>query len=319
MSVVRRAMSALFLSLALLQSPLPARETKPSLDKAIAALPASDPTPQEKRIRATPALWVAKDADTTIYLFGTLHLMTPQVDWFNGPVRRAYGDAGEVVTELGEVDQAAIAQLLIASASNKDGPPVTPDLTETQRAALTQALANADMPPVAADAFKPWFTAMVLTVAPLKKLGFDSSLGVDMTIQAQAKADGKPVVGLETPGQQFALFDSLSRPLQIQLLVATLDEADKLTTKVDAMLAAWTRGDANAIAAMLNADTTVSADLAATLLTDRNARWADWIATRMQKPGTVFMAVGAGHLAGQGSVQEALAARGIATQRVSGD
>jgi uncharacterized protein len=52
------------------------------------------------------------------------------------------------------------------------------------------------------------------------------------------------------------------------------------------------------------------------LLTNRNRAWAEWIAARLDKPGVVFMAVGAGHLAGEQSVQAQLAARGIASSRV---
>jgi uncharacterized protein YbaP (TraB family) len=52
------------------------------------------------------------------------------------------------------------------------------------------------------------------------------------------------------------------------------------------------------------------------MFTERNARWADWIRARMQTPGTVFVAVGAGHLAGKDSVLVRLAELGIASQRV---
>jgi uncharacterized protein len=317
-----RFLAALFTLFGLFATPLLAQNTKPTLDEAVAALPESaqpadaPAEAQAKQVRATPALWMVRDDDTTVYLFGTLHLMTLQIDWFHGPVRAAYGAATEVVTELGVVDEAAIAQSLMAIAANKDGPPLTPELTEAQKLALESALAKSGMPARAADAFKPWFTAMVLTVAPLKQLGFDPKLGVDATIQNQAKVDNKPVIGLETAEQQFALFDSLPRALQIQLLTSTVDEADKLAGRVDVMVNQWSTGDADAIAAMLNTETAASADLGRILLTERNARWAEWIKARLEKPGIIFMAVGAGHLAGKGSVQEALAGHGIASERL---
>ena len=53
------------------------------------------------------------------------------------------------------------------------------------------------------------------------------------------------------------------------------------------------------------------------MFTERNARWADWIAARMQTPGTVFVAVGAGHLAGKDSLLVRLAETRIASQRVN--
>jgi uncharacterized protein YbaP (TraB family) len=56
--------------------------------------------------------------------------------------------------------------------------------------------------------------------------------------------------------------------------------------------------------------------LYARLLTDRNANWAEWIDERMASPGNLFIAVGAGHLAGSGSVQEQLGERGYEVERV---
>jgi uncharacterized protein YbaP (TraB family) len=53
------------------------------------------------------------------------------------------------------------------------------------------------------------------------------------------------------------------------------------------------------------------------LLTDRNQRWADWIAKRMKRPGTVFLAVGAGHLAGKESVQAMLKANRLDATRIN--
>jgi uncharacterized protein YbaP (TraB family) len=55
------------------------------------------------------------------------------------------------------------------------------------------------------------------------------------------------------------------------------------------------------------------------LLVDRNVNWAEWIDTRLDKPGVVFMGVGAGHLGGSDSVQAILAKRGIKSARIAAD
>ena len=74
--------------------------------------------------------------------------------------------------------------------------------------------------------------------------------------------------------------------------------------------------DARALARDMNESLKDSPEVAKTLLTDRNARWATWIKQRMAKPGTVFIAVGAGHLAGADSVQAQLAKQGVTAQRI---
>jgi hypothetical protein len=95
-----------------------------------------------------------------------------------------------------------------------------------------------------------------------------------------------------------------------------LDDPEKMRKQFAAMLKAWSAGDVKAIAATFNDDVNVSAELREHLLKRRNARWADWLAKRLEKPGTVFVAVGAGHLAGTESVQAMLKAKGLQTKRV---
>ena len=81
------------------------------------------------------------------------------------------------------------------------------------------------------------------------------------------------------------------------------------------MVEAWKRGDAATLARMMNEEEDDPV-LLERLLTNRNKAWAEWIDKRLDRPGTVFLAVGAGHLAGAGSVQDQLASKGIATNRV---
>ena len=82
------------------------------------------------------------------------------------------------------------------------------------------------------------------------------------------------------------------------------------------MVADWARGDPDALARLMNDDLKASPEVAQVLLYRRNARWADWIKARMARPGTVFVAVGAGHLSGKGSVIDDLAAKGVRVERV---
>ena len=75
---------------------------------------------------------------------------------------------------------------------------------------------------------------------------------------------------------------------------------------MDAMVADWSRGNPEGLAATMNESLKESPEVARALLVDRNAKWAAWIAERMRTPGRVFIAVGAGHLAGPDSVQAQL-------------
>jgi uncharacterized protein YbaP (TraB family) len=130
-----------------------------------------------------------------------------------------------------------------------------------------------------------------------------------------ARAGGKAHLGLETAEMQLGLFDSLPQETQIKYLREVLDSLPTVKTDVLAMIEAWKAGKADTLARLMNEDESDPA-LMKVLLVDRNKAWAKWIAERLKQPGTVFMAVGAGHLAGKDSVQAQLATAGIKVTRV---
>ncbi|WP_447727990.1 TraB/GumN family protein [Sphingomonas koreensis] len=266
---------------------------------------------------ADPALWVVKDKDTTIYLFGTIHVLKPGLSWFDEAVKKAFDSSGELVTEIGVLPGPAEAQpLIIKYGYNPTGPTLTERLPADKRAAFVKAVADLGLPQAAVDRVDPWVAGLQLTLLSIGKLGYDPQSGVEQALQNAAKASGKPISGLETMEEQFSFFDSLSEEAQVKFLVETVDKLGEAGPMLDKMVTAWAQGDAVGFAAIINEGFAVSPETAKKLLTDRNARWAAWIDTRLDKPGTVFVAVGAGHLAGQGSVQSYLAERKIKAKRI---
>jgi uncharacterized protein YbaP (TraB family) len=295
------AISAIALSLA-----LPACAQQP-------ATPAPSPAAND----ADPALWVVKDKDTTVYLFGTIHVLKPGLTWFDEAVKTAFERSDEVKLEIVMPDAATMQGLVQATGVAAPGtPPLTQRLPEGKRAAFAKAVTDLGLPANALDRYKPWLAATQLSVAPLSKLGYDSTNGPEEVITAAAKQANKPLTGLETPEQQLGFFGSLSDAAQLQFLERTVDELPKLDTQMANMVDDWAKGDPDALAREMNDELKSSPEVAKVLLTDRNARWAQWIKQRMARPGTVFVAVGAGHLAGPDSVQAHLAKLGVKAERV---
>lgn len=281
----------------------------------LAAQPAPLVAPA-KSVSARPALWVVKDKDTTIYLLGTIHLMKPQVAWFEGKLRKAYDEADEVTLEI--IDDAdAGASGMLRRAANPDGQLTSLLLPEAIRPRFAAMVREQGLPLAFLDRMKPWFVAVTLSMAPYHKLGYDPAQGVDAVLKAQAKADGKTLVGLETSEEQIALLDGLTPDQQIEMLVSTIEESEEAAQILERMVNAWSTGKTDALAAVMNESFEDSPDMATTLLFDRNARWADWIKARMERPGVVLLAVGAGHLAGRDSLQDKLAAIGLKVRRLS--
>jgi uncharacterized protein YbaP (TraB family) len=265
---------------------------------------------------ADPALWVVKDKDTTIYLFGTIHVLKPGLSWFDDGVKKAFDSSGQVVLELVMPDTAAMQALVTAKGMAHDGIALTQRLPEANRPALGKALTDLGLPATAFDAMEPWYAATNLSLLPLMRKGYDVSNGPEQSISKAAAAQGKPVIGLETAEEQLNIFDSLSMPAQVAFLTNTIDELPKLDATMNKMVDSWARGDPDALGKTLNEDLDASPEVKKALLVDRNKRWAYWISNRMKQPGTVFIAVGAGHLAGQDSVLEQLKGYRLNARRV---
>lgn len=266
---------------------------------------------------ADPALWVVKDADTTVYLFGTIHVLKPGLTWFDEAVKTAFDLSGEVVLELVMPDQATMAGLVKTTGIAPAGAPtLTQRLPADKRAAFAAAVVDAGLPANALDRYKPWLAATQLSVAPVSKLGYDAANGPEEVLTAAARTAGKSVIGLETAEQQLGYFAGLSDPAQMQFLVSTVDELPTVGDTMGRMVDDWAAGKPDALAKEMNDSLKDSPEVARVLLVERNQRWAQWIKQRMTKPGTVFVAVGAGHLAGPDSVQAQLRKLGVKTARV---
>jgi len=266
---------------------------------------------------ADPALWVVKDADTTIYLFGTIHVLKPGLSWFDEAVKTAFDKSDQLVLEMVQPDQATMQQIVLKNGIITSGPSLTEQLPADKRGAYLKAVTDAGLPPQAFDRMKPWLAGVTLSLMPIQKLGYDPKNGPETVLADAAKAASKPVAGLETAEQQIGYFNGLSQKAQIDFLTSTVDDLPKAGEEMAEMVDEWAKGDPDALAKTMNESLKDSPEVAKTLLTDRNARWATWIKERMAKPGTIFIAVGAGHLAGSDSVQAQLAKQGIKAQRIA--
>ncbi|MBO9711334.1 MAG: TraB/GumN family protein [Sphingomonas sp.] len=264
---------------------------------------------------AHPALWVVRDADTTIYLFGTVHVLEPGIRWLNGDVRKAFDASDQLVLEITGVSGAQMSRIVATLALDK-GPRLSQRFPPAELAKIRAAIEQGGGNPEITDRLAPWYLALNLSVEALDRARLKPAAGVESVLTGDAGAHGKPVAGLETAEQQFGYFAGLSQPAQDALLVRTVDRIPQLPADARAAAEAWSRGDADKLGALVNAELKDSPELAEKLLHARNRRWADWIKARMATPGRIFVAVGAGHLAGAGSLQQELAARGFKVTRI---
>jgi hypothetical protein len=263
----------------------------------------------------SPALWKVADEDTTIYLFGTVHALPDDVEWSTPMLENALAESDSIVTEIKmgpEIGQ-EMQTLVMTKGVLPKGTTLRSLLSEEQKASYEEAMGKLSVPPAAFDQFEPWYAGMMMSMLPLLQQGYSPDAGVEKVLLT--KAGEKDQQALETIEFQISVFDELPQESQIGFLIDAANGIDEIKPMLDKMVTEWAKGDADALAKLMNEGLTDPA-VAESLLYMRNRNWADWIDTRLDTPGTVFIAVGAGHLAGDKSVQDYLAEREIETIRV---
>lgn len=269
-----------------------------------------------REVHDRPALWKVADEDTTIWLFGTVHLLGPDHRWLEGPIVDAFAKADELVLETAAPPPAEAQALIIAKGSDASGKPLSRRLPPALADKLARRLAAWQLPPDIFEGVEPWYAAMLLDIVSYQKMGLDADQGAEATLIGAARRAGKPTEGIERFEEQIGFMDGLDPKLQIAMLDATLDQIDAVPTLVGSLIEAWRVGDVDRLASLINTDMDRLPRLREILLDQRNRHWADWVKQRMARPGTVFMAVGAGHLGGPANLRALLEADGFRIARV---
>ncbi len=264
-----------------------------------------------------PALWVVKDADSTLYLFGTVHVLRPTTGWNSPRVQAAFESASDIWFEISNPDDQAAVIPLVQQYGMSPQTPLSSRLTAEEVAQLDVAAQTIGLTAAQMEPMKPWLVGLTLSVAPLLKAGYDPQSGVEQALKARAIAAGKPVHGLETIEEQIGMLATLPDDVQLELLRETLKDYDQAVVRLDSMVEAWAKGDVKALDKIVVEEMKTDApELYKVLLVDRNTDWADQIQTQLQGSGTAFIAVGAAHLTGDDSVQSILKSRGVAVESV---
>ena len=261
-----------------------------------------------------PALWSVSDEDTTIYLLGTVHLLRPETEWFRPYIVEALAASDEVVTEVFASEVEAAGPVAMQKAMLPEGTTLRSLMNDEDRAEYEATLTALGVPVETFDSFEPWFVAVNLQIAPLMAAGFDPMAGVEARIEARAPAAATRSA-LETAAFQIDMFDSLPMESQLAYLDYNIENFAESVSRLDALVDEWTQGDDEGLNALLVPDL-VNETIAQAVLADRNANWAQWIVERLDRPGTVFIAVGAGHLVGDYSVQAQLGSLGLTAERL---
>lgn len=264
---------------------------------------------------AEPPVWTVRDADSTLVLFGSVHVLPADLDWRPEALDAALAKADDLwfetpVDAANEAEAAATAQ---ARGYLPSGQSLSALLTPDGRARLDRVCGRLGISPAGVDRLRPWYADVTLGVVALMRQGATVATGVERTL-ADA-APGAKRRAFETSTDQISFFADAPLADQLASLEDTLKQIDEDPTFYDQLIEAWARGDARAIEDLgLTPMKQVSIYLYDRLIVQRNRRWVETIAERMQGSGETVIVVGVGHLVGPDSVPALLRARGFTVE-----
>ena len=258
--------------------------------------------------RGTSSVWVMHGAKNTVYLAGSVHALPREHSELPAQLERAYAASRTVVMEvdLDDMDPLEAVQFVTSRGTLPDGQTLEDVIGPTGYAKVSKLAGTLEVPEMVIAKLEPWAAAMVLTQFALMKTGYDPQLGIDMQLVGRARADGKPVDGLETVIDQLGIFDARSVAEQTRFLVESAEDAPLLSDDLRRLIAAWRAGDLRALEKELDKERATAPGLYDELLGARNRKWLPQIEALLDRDQDVLVVVGALHFVGHDGLLELL-------------
>ena len=286
---------------------------------ALLAITACTKQPEPIQIEqdGAPALWQVTGPKGTAWIFGSVHLLPPDIDWQTPVMDRAIRQSDQLVLETsGLDDEQSIARIFANMGVSGGNPPIARRVAPALHPILDELDAHIAGPRKTLDHMESWAAALTLAGAMSADMGLSQGMGVESMLTLRFRSDSKPVSGLETITEQFGFFDTLSEGDQRIMLNTVLRGKKDNRAQYEKLLTAWMKGDVDAVLQGSNDSILASPTIRKALLDDRNQVWASKIATMLNQNQSPFVAVGAAHVAGPVGVPALLANKGYRVERI---
>jgi uncharacterized protein YbaP (TraB family) len=267
-------------------------------------------------VAARPALWHISRGDRQAWLFGAIHAVPAGARWLSPRIEKAVEESDILILEAAGLEAERNDRRVFEALGRSPGlAPVAARLSPADRTRL-ETLRRAS--PTALrdlDGYESWAAALLIGAATNE--GATSDGAPEAKLERLFRDRRRPVRGLETIEAQLGRFDTLPEADQAELLRQSIEEADGAAREYRLLYDHWAAGDLAALEAQFLTPLARFPHLQAALIDQRNALWAQAIDKLLRENRkTLFVAVGAGHLLGPGSVQARLVRQGWKVVRV---
>jgi uncharacterized protein len=159
---------------------------------------------------------------------------------------------------------------------------------------------------------RPWFLDVMLSSPSWEHW----QLGIERFLARRARANSKPISGLESSKEHNAVFADLSdRQAEAYLLILFIKAGHQIPDG-DAITSAWRRGDVESLTQIDREAFRDFPSLRERFVDARNRNWVPKIEGYLRSGKTYFVVVGAGHMGGPGGLLALLRARGYGIEQL---
>jgi len=264
------------------------------------------------------SLWVIQGQQNSIYLLGSVHVLSQSDYPLPAALEQAYREAEVLYMEI-DVDDLDESEA-VAFTLGRGMLPLDRSLDDVlgeKRAAQARAQAKVmGLDLGLFNRFEPWVAAIGVIQAQVMKLGLDPEMGIEKHFERLATKDGKEIHGFETLGDQLGFFDGLSLERQADFLMLSLEDAGSMEEDLETLVSAWRKGESQVLARTLAEEFRDFPDLYELLIASRNRNWAKQIEQLLDDEDDYLIVVGALHLVGEDSVIEILRRKGARAKQL---
>jgi uncharacterized protein len=269
-----------------------------------------------------PLLWKVSDANNSLYLLGSFHMLKDSDYPLAKGTDMAFDDAEQMVFELSpeEMNNPALGQKMAQAAIRTDGKTLQQSVSAETWSKLEAYAKKNNMPVANFQGFEPWFVGLILNVTEMQKIGLNPALGLDKHFMDRAAKAGKPAKGLETGESQIAIFDGMSAKQQEQFLQDALSESAEMKTKIEDLHATWRNADDKTLFNKMAVEMRKEyPDLYQSINPERNRAWLPKLEAMLMDNNNddVLVVVGALHLVGEDGVVKMLSDKGYKVKRIN--
>jgi uncharacterized protein YbaP (TraB family) len=268
--------------------------------------------PEKKYGDVKGFLWEVKKGNTTVYIYGSIHVGDKNLYPLHQVVEDAF-ESSEVV--IGEIDMTNTKEISKQAFQMvySNGDTVLDHLSEEGKKKVDEVCKELDFNNTLLMTQKIWSLGSILSGYQMKKAGYDANYGIDMYFMNKAK-DKKKIGELEGAEFQFNMLNNFSDEEQEKYFIMSMANLEETKKALDEMFDIYKSGDEEAMLKALGTEDR-SSNFYKEMILNRNKNMTVKIEEYLDTTATHFVVAGLAHFIGEDGVVKMLQDKGYTVTR----